>query len=143
MFSLQNFQSKYRRVFKIKKKSYIEKYYKRPPDVPFPKIFHNFRLRNKFSNKIIHYRIQDIPFGYFESALDMIEDNFVPNDALAIGKKLHQKEEARFVLRCYLRRILYKKFSLGCFVNDGSDEFIGTMIFDFHTLDKHDPIVVS
>lgn len=127
-----------------KKKSFFENIYKRPEYADYPKIYFHFKLQQSRNSPIVPYRVQDIPTAYYETALDMMEDNFIPNDSLCIGRKLHRLEESRFVLRAAMRRVLYQKFSLGCFTNDGIDEFIGIMLFEFRTNKKQqEPIVVS
>lgn len=123
---------------------YFEKIYKRPEFAEYPKIYFHFKLQHSRHSPIVPYRVQDVPLGYFESALDMMEDNFIPKDALCVGRKLHRQEESRFVFRCCFRRLLYQKFSLGCFTNDGRDEFIGVIFLEFRTnLKHHEAILVT
>lgn len=126
------------------KKSFFDKIYKRPEFADHPKIYFHFKLQQTSHSPVVPFRVQDVPTAYFESALDMMEDNFIPTDTLCIGRKLHHQEESRFVLRCCFRRVLHQKFSLGCFTNDGIDDFIGVIFCEFRTNKRpHEPIIVS
>lgn len=54
----------------------------RPTDVPYPKIWMTFKERDANSDKLVEYRIQDLPESMFEDAIKLMANVCVADEPL-------------------------------------------------------------
>lgn len=48
----------------------LGKMWERPKNIPYPNIWHEFEARDNSSDKIIKYRIQDLPENRFQDGIE-------------------------------------------------------------------------
>lgn len=134
----------------------------RPMDVvPYPNVWIEFVANeSKTSDKLVKYRIQDLPEDRFDDAIKHMKDNYLLDEPLSVacGKIKHIFDFNIFYILCsseiktdgmnnkdyvddYLRmwrRALQQKTSLVCF-REGSDEIVGLNVLVVNT--KNDAFI--
>lgn len=99
--------------------------YMRPDNLSFPQIYSTFKGKDKNCDKIIEYRIQDLPEEYFDQAVDFMTNFFLTDETLCTAISISSKPGAIQAFRGLWRDSLKKKVSIGCFRNDKSGELVG------------------
>lgn len=105
----------------------------RPETLPFPEIFHKFKAKDKNSDDIIEYRVQDLPEDSFESALDLIAKHFVTHETFCVCKGIAERPKSVKAIVDYYREVIKNKLTLACFRDDklvGLNVFIVKSKFD-------------
>lgn len=54
----------------------------RPKSLEFPKTYYTFKAKPRNSDKVIEFRVQDLPDDRFEQALEMLRTGFIPDESL-------------------------------------------------------------
>lgn len=98
----------------------------RPETLPFPETFYKFKAKDKNSDDIVEYRVQDLPEDYFESALDMIAQYFVPQETFCLCKGIAERPQSVKSIIDYYREVIKNKLTLACFRDD---ELVGVNVF--------------
>lgn len=58
----------------------------RPHDVPFPSVWIEFEAKeSRDSEKIVKYRVQDLPEDRFDDAVQHMKDNYLVDAPLPVG----------------------------------------------------------
>lgn len=72
------------------KESIIQMKWKRPDSVEYPKVWCRFQARDLNSDKLVVYRIEDLPESRIEEALLHMKENYMVDEplGLALGKSL-------------------------------------------------------
>jgi hypothetical protein len=96
----------------------------RPAHLEFPKVYHTFLARDKDSDELVEYRVQDLPEEYFEKSMELLFSDFIPDETFALATDTLKKPEMFPDFRKLWHGIYHQRLSLGCFKN-GSDELIG------------------
>ncbi|KAL7028453.1 hypothetical protein ACKWTF_005842 [Chironomus riparius] len=107
--------------------------FKRPVNLEFPHVYCIFTAKDRGSDVMTEYRIQDIPEDRYEEAVDMMANVFLPDEPLS--DKILSNPESVKTLRVTWMRALQQRVSLGCYRNDGSDELVGMNVLEVHTMD--------
>jgi len=96
----------------------------RPKTVKFPKIWRLFEAREVDSDKIIEYRIQDIPESRYEDALNHLEAYYLKYEP--VSQALGGYNDPQYVsdYRMVCRSILQQKSSFAC-ISARSDQIVG------------------
>ncbi|KAL7012193.1 hypothetical protein ACKWTF_014677 [Chironomus riparius] len=107
-----------------------------------PKIYSTFTAKDKDSDKIIEYRIQDIPKDKYEEAVNLYLEHFIKDEPCAEARKLYENKHAVIELT-YLWREGIKSSRLGvaCFKSDG--EMVGVNILSITAKDDEHSIKAS
>lgn len=114
----------------------------RPESLEFPKIYTTFKSKDKNeSSNLVEYRIQDLAEGDYEKALHLMRTVFLRDEALSF-KIYNSKESAELMLK-FWKMILSRKFSLGCYRNDGSNDLVGVNILRINSKDDEHKAAVS
>lgn len=100
----------------------------RPSSLSFPQVYHTFKAKNKAGDAEIEYRIEDLPESMFEEALKLLTTDFAPEETICVAKNITSNEAAMNEIRYYWHSQMKKKFSVGCFANDGSNELAGVAV---------------
>jgi hypothetical protein len=87
----------------------------------FPQIYATFKARDKESDEIVDYLIQELPEECFEQALDLLVGEHLPDETLHACRGLVGNVEATAAARDDWRAKLAAKISIACFKSDGSD----------------------
>lgn len=115
--------------------------FKRPVNLEFPHVYCTFTAKDRGSDEMTEYRIQDIPEDRYEEAVDMMANVFLPDEPLS-DKILNNPESVK-TLRVTWMKALQQRVSLGCYRNDGSDELVGMNVLEVHTIDDPEDDTVS
>lgn len=95
----------------------------RPESATYPHVYYAFNAKEKDSDVVVSYRVQDLPEEYFEKAVDLMVKHFLDEETFCACRKLIESEKAVEEFRGLWRRCFTEKLSLACF-KDGSDELI-------------------
>jgi ribosomal protein S18 acetylase RimI-like enzyme len=102
--------------------------FKRPESLSFPQVYYTFKAKNKKSDEIVEYRVQDLPIEKYEEAVDFMVKYFLPDETFCASKGIPEKPSAVKEFRDFWLASFYEKISIGCFKNDGSDELVGANV---------------
>lgn len=111
--------------------------YQRPDGLEFPTVYRTF------ASKVDHdlkFRVQDLPEEYFDEAIEMIVKHFIPEETLAVSKKLAENEEALTIIRMFYKEAFNGKISIGCF-KEGTTELIAVNLMTVKSADDENPQV--
>jgi hypothetical protein len=111
--------------------------FKRPASLALPTTYYTFKAKNKESDEIVEYRVQDLPEERFEDALDLLVKHFLPDEELNISRGLPDSPEGVKEHRELWAEMIKKKLSIACFKNDGSSELVGVNVLVVNS--KDDP----
>lgn len=99
--------------------------FKRPNSLIIPRVYTTFEGNDITGDKIIEYRIQDLPEEYFDQAVDFMIKYFLPDETLGSAYDITSKPGAIQAFRDLWHESLRKKLSIGCFRDDKKDELVG------------------
>jgi hypothetical protein len=102
--------------------------YKRPESLTFPQTYYKFSAKDKNSDKIVEYRVQDLPEEYFEQTVDFMVKYFIPDETLCMSLGIPSKAAPIKVFSDFWMCALKEKLSIACFKNDGSEELVGANV---------------
>lgn len=97
----------------------------RPESLPFPQTFYTFKAKDLNNESIVEYRVQDLPADYFEEALDLIVEHFLPAETFCIALNILKYSDSVEAIREFYREVFSKQLSIACFKNDGTEAFVG------------------
>jgi hypothetical protein len=103
--------------------------FKRPSKLPYPTIYHKFHAKDKDSDEIVEYRIQDLLEQDYENGMDMMIFEYCPEESFNRCRGVSNNPEAIEEKRVFWRSILDKRLSVGCYK---SDELVGVCILTVH-----------
>lgn len=96
----------------------------RPSTLKFSQIYYTFKAKDKESDELVEYRIQDLPEEDFERALDLLLSDFVPEENLCACRDLTSDSVGMTEMRKFWENELQSKISVACF-NDKSNDLVG------------------
>lgn len=99
----------------------------RPASLRFPQIYGTFKAKDKDSDNEVEYIIQDLPEDYFEEALNLLVNVFLPDEALYSCRGVSANADAIKEVREFWSEKLAMKTSLACF-RDGSKDLAGLYV---------------
>lgn len=102
--------------------------FKRPENLALSKVYYKFTVKDKNSNNVVNYRVQDLPEEYFEEAVQFLLKNFVPYEPMSLGLNGHQNPKFCDDWATFWRKSLSEKFSVACFKDDASNELVGVNV---------------
>jgi hypothetical protein len=117
--------------------------YKRPESLSFPQIYYKFNAKDKNSDNIVEYRVQDLPEEYFEQTVDFMVKYFIPDETLCMSLGISRKAAPIKEFSDFWMCALKEKLSIACFKNDGSEEFVGANVLLVSSKDDIDEENVS
>lgn len=110
---------------------------KRPENLAFPQVWYTFKAKDKNSDNIVEYRVQDLPEDYYEQTVDFMVKYFLPDETFCSSRDTHNKPSAVKCFRKVWDEAIKQKISIGCFKNDGSSELVGANVLLIYS--KDDP----
>lgn len=102
--------------------------FKRPESLSFPQIYYTFKAKDKNSDDVIEYRVQDLPEEKYEQAVDFLVTYFLPDETICASRKIPDKPKAIKDFRKFWIGAIREKLSIACFKNDGSDELVAANV---------------
>lgn len=117
----------------------------KPETVSIPSVHYNFLAKDKNSDEIVEYRVQDLSEKYYELAVEFMAKYFLPDETLCSSKNVSMIPEPVRIFSDFWRQALTQKLSIGCFRNnDQNDELVGVNILSASSInDPVDEIKVS
>lgn len=110
---------------------------KRPEALEFPQVYYTFKAKDKNSDNIVEYRVQDLPEDLYGETVDFMVKYFLPDETFCSSRNIPNNPCAIESFRELWHDSLKQKLSIGCFKNDGSDEFVGANVLVLYS--KDDP----
>jgi hypothetical protein len=104
-------------------------HWKRPSHLGFPTIYYTFVANDKNGNKLVQYKVADIPEERYEEACRFMVKHFVPSEPKLIARNAINDPD---VLEDYSNKFMHgiqQKVSVACF-RRGSPEFVGINILE-------------
>jgi hypothetical protein len=93
------------------------------PEGLYPQIYHTFKAKDKKSDELVEYCIQDLTENKFNVAIEFMVKYQLKEETFHKALKLHENENAVKAARNFYREIFKEKMSLVCF-KLGSDEIV-------------------
>lgn len=113
----------------------------RPASLKFPTVYATFKAKDKDSNNEVEYMIQDLPEDYFEEALNLLVNVFLPDEALYSCSGVSADAAAIKEVREFWSEKLAMKTSLACF-RSGSKDLAGLYVLAVYS-NGDSPFTVS
>lgn len=111
--------------------------WRRPSELQFPAQFYKFVARDKGTNELVEYSVEDIPESRYEEACRFMIKYFVPYEPKLVARNAQSDPEVLDDCATKYLHGLKQKVSVACF-KKGSNDFIGINILE--VLGKDDPI---
>lgn len=111
--------------------------FRRPENLDFPHVYYTFRAKDKNSDNLIEYRVQDLPEEFYDQTIDFMVKYFLPDETFCASRDVPKKPNAIKAFSEFWRESLKEKLSIGCFRNDGSDDLVGATVLSVSS--KDDP----
>lgn len=105
-----------------------------PVNLYSPRIYRTFTPKK---NDNLNFRIEDLNEKYFDEAIGLFVEHFMPEETFSVAKKLHLDDEVRTITTEFFREILNKNLSVGCFM-EGSPQLVAVNFMDVKS--KHDEL---
>lgn len=114
-----------------------------PADLQFPLIYHKFTTKDKNTDDLVEYKIQDLPECDFERAIALMARDYSPEESFSRCRGVHKDEDAFEEIRGFWRVSLMEKLSVACYKTDGSDDLVGVNILAVNVKNFQPQIQVS
>jgi hypothetical protein len=116
--------------------------FKRPESLKAPQTYYTFKAKDKNSEYIVEYRVQDLTEEYYDIALDLMVKYFLPDETFCSSKHITENETGVKVFSDFWRREFKEQLSIACF-KEGSDELISANCLRVNSKDdpKDDTVV--
>jgi hypothetical protein len=118
--------------------------FKRPASLNFPTIYYTFEAKDRESNKVVEYRVQDLPQTDYKEALSMLEHFFLPDEEICVSRGLLRSPVGIKEVTAFWSEMLNERLSIACFRKDESNELVAINVFVVSSKDDpKDETVVS
>jgi hypothetical protein len=110
--------------------------WQRPRDLKFPVEYYKFVTKDRDSENLVEYRVEDIPESRYEEACRFMVKHFVPYEPKLVARN---GQNDPVLCEDYYNKYMHgikQKVSVACF-REGSDEFVGVNILE--VLGRNDP----
>jgi hypothetical protein len=101
--------------------------FERPASLKFPQIYATFKAKDKGSDTVVEYLIQDLPLEDYERALDLLADSHLVDETIHACRNISANAQAVKEARDFWSKKLTEKVSLACF-KQGSNDLVGVNI---------------
>jgi hypothetical protein len=96
----------------------------RPAHLKYPQVYHTFRAKDKDSDELVEYRVQDLPEEFIDEAVELLKMYFIPDEPLCIAADVPNSPDTIKIYCEFWRKILIDRWSLACF-KGASNELVG------------------
>jgi hypothetical protein len=107
----------------------MSEHWQRPSELCFPVKYYKFVTKDRDSDNLVEYRVEDIPESRYEEACRFMVKHFVPYEPKLVARN---GQNDPLVLEDYYNKYMHgikQKVSVACFKR-GSDEFVGVNILE-------------
>jgi ribosomal protein S18 acetylase RimI-like enzyme len=94
---------------------------KRVEGFVFPQIYHTFQAKDKNSNELVKYYIQDAPEDRFEEIVKFMATYFLPYEPMTVNKGISKDEKCVNFRKEIIKEKLKNKVSICCFKENCED----------------------
>uniref|UniRef100_A0A182JE85 Uncharacterized protein n=1 Tax=Anopheles atroparvus TaxID=41427 RepID=A0A182JE85_ANOAO len=98
--------------------------WKRPENVPYPAVWHTFQAKDTDSDRLVTYRVQDLPESRFEEAVAHMLEHFVFDEPTCRAKNIVGEQQSVDEIADLWREFVKQKLVIVCF-KEGDDEIAG------------------
>lgn len=98
--------------------------WKRPENVPYPTVWHTFQAKDTDSDRLVTYRVQDLPEERFEEAIGHMMEFFVLDEPTCRAKNIVSEQQSVDEIAALWREFVKLRLVIVCF-KEGSDEIAG------------------
>lgn len=134
--NLQNFRKKVKFFLILIMTKFV-----RPSSLEFPQIYSTFMAKDRDSDELVEYRIQDIPEEDYERAVDFMLKNYIPDENLSVCRDIESDLAAMTEMREFWTNKVNLKVSVACYKNnDESNEIIGVNMLAVESKDDESHI---
>lgn len=102
--------------------------FKRPENLSFPHVYYSFTAKDKNNDKLVEYRVQDLPEEYYDEAVAFMVSYFIPDETFCSSRDVSNQPSAVKEMRNFWKAAVSEKLSIACFRTDGSDELVGANV---------------
>lgn len=102
--------------------------FKRPEDAAYPQVYYRFKAKDKNSENIVEYRVQDLPEEYFKQAAKFMLEKFLPFETICLVVNAHLNQAFCDQIFEFWMEQLAEKLSIACFKDDGSKELVAVNV---------------
>lgn len=106
-----------------------KKMFERPKNLEFPQIYYNFHSKNGEE-----FYVQDLTEEFYESAIELMIEDYLFSENLAVGQKIPENPAAVDEFRKIWRKIAEEKLSIACF-KTGSNELVAVNFLKVTSID--------
>jgi hypothetical protein len=98
--------------------------FERSKNLPFPLIYRTFKARDKDSDALVQYRIQDLAEEDFARAVALLAADYAPEETLFKCRGVADDKESLNEICNFWHRELKKRTSVGCY-KVATDDLVG------------------
>lgn len=120
--------------FSIQSRRTMSKY-RRPLSSKYPQVYGKFRALDEKNEKMIEYRIQDLPEADFHLALDLLVSDYMPDETFSSCLDLPQKPASVQSFRDLWHGEMMSKISIACYTNDDSNVLVSVDVLSVYSRD--------
>lgn len=102
--------------------------FKRPGNAAYPQVYYRFKAKDKNSDNIVEYRVQDLPEEYFEEAAKFMVEKFLPFETICSAVNAHHSKAFCDQIHEFWMKQLEEKLSIACFKDDGSQDLVAVNV---------------
>ncbi|XP_053681713.1 uncharacterized protein LOC128732481 [Sabethes cyaneus] len=96
----------------------------RPVDVSHPRVWHTFEARDPNGNRLVRYRVQDLPDDRVDEAIEHMKTFFLRDEPMCSSVGLDKDPVALEEFSQMWQTIAKQRVAIVCF-REGSDEIVG------------------
>lgn len=109
----------------------------KPADILYPQVFHTFMAKDKDSDELVEYMVQDLTENKFNLAIEFMIKNQVREETFHKALNLYENDNAVKDARSFYRKILNEKMSLIC-TKLSSDEIVSVNVMYVKSKGHHE-----
>ena len=93
-------------------------------------IYYKFKAKDKDSDEVIDYRIQDLPENLYGIALELYLKEFLPDETMLASRGVHRNQLAVEDIANLWREVMKQRLILSCFRDNDvkNDEIVAVNI---------------
>lgn len=106
--------------------------FQRPTATKYPQVYHTFMAKDRKSDKLVEYYIQDLTKKDVKKGIQMIAKYLTPEETFQQAINLSKKKYSAEVGKQFFGALLKEEFSIACF-KSGSNEMVGLNVLAVKT----------
>ncbi|XP_052869714.1 uncharacterized protein LOC128275297 [Anopheles cruzii] len=111
--------------------------WKRPESVPYPSVWLTFQAKDTDNDRLVTYRVQDLPEDRFEDAIAHMTEHFAYDEPTCRAKNIVEEKQSMDEIADLWREFIKFRLVVVCF-KEGSDEIAGMNMLYASSKDEKD-----